>query len=62
MYKQVNKDLETLRMENIDLSDRLTVARQERNEALVEKDEILQKQYLEEQKRKKAEAEVTIAR
>lgn len=46
-------------MENADLSDRLTVARQERNEALAERDEILKKQYLEEQKRKKAENEVS---
>jgi predicted nucleic acid-binding Zn-ribbon protein len=61
LTKQIEKslkDIEDLRSENAELLDRLTVARQERSEALIEKDKILQKQYLEEQNRKKAENEV----
>ncbi|XP_019857159.1 PREDICTED: uncharacterized protein LOC105314219 isoform X1 [Amphimedon queenslandica] len=56
--EKAQKELEASRAESVELSERLTVARRERNEALEEKDEILRKQYLEEQKRKKLENEL----
>ena len=58
MQLQLEKKLEESNNEAVELTERIRVARHERGQALAEKEDIIQKHYFEEQKRKKAEHEV----
>ena len=55
---QLEKKLEESNNEAVELTERIRVARHERSQALAEREDIIQKHYFEEQKRKKAEHEV----